>query len=446
MASRLVERIKKASRLPARHAGESLADAVTGALAEDDTQLSKFHGSYQQDDRDLRNERRKAGEEYAYSFMIRLRLPGGDVHPGAVAGPRSAGRRARQRHAPPDDAPEHSSSTAILKSDLQDRHPGGQRQPVLDPRRVRRRQPQRDGRPGAVQATATTPSSRRRPGRSATHLTAEDPRLRGALARRRGDRPGRPDAGGGRRRADLRPDVPAAQVQDRGDGRRRQQRRPVHERSRVRPVPRRRRGRGLERLRRRRPGRTHRKPATFPRLADALGFVRRRRLLPSGRGRRRRPARPRRSNQPPPRPAQVPDPRPRHRLVPLEGRGGHRAAALAPARPVDWARFDDLLGWHEQGDGAWFYGLRVFNGRVRDGDDGACSLGASGHRAPAGVAFRITPNQNVYLVDVAPQPAARDRWVLARIPGHTARVGARPASVGDGLPGAADLRPRRGRG
>ena len=44
-------------------------------------QILKFHGSYQQDDRDLRNDRRKAGEEYAFSFMIRLRLPGGDVHP-----------------------------------------------------------------------------------------------------------------------------------------------------------------------------------------------------------------------------------------------------------------------------------------------------------------------------------------------------------------------------
>ena len=41
----------------------------------------KFHGSYQQDDRDLRDERRKQKLEPAYSFMIRVRLPGGTATP-----------------------------------------------------------------------------------------------------------------------------------------------------------------------------------------------------------------------------------------------------------------------------------------------------------------------------------------------------------------------------
>jgi sulfite reductase (NADPH) hemoprotein beta-component len=56
---------------------ESLADPITGALREGDAQLLKFHGSYQQDDRDVRDERRKQKLEPAYSFMIRTRLPGG---------------------------------------------------------------------------------------------------------------------------------------------------------------------------------------------------------------------------------------------------------------------------------------------------------------------------------------------------------------------------------
>jgi sulfite reductase (NADPH) hemoprotein beta-component len=60
---------------------ESLADAATGALAEDDTQLSKFHGFYQQDDRDLRAERTQQKLEPAYSFMIRVRVPGGIAAP-----------------------------------------------------------------------------------------------------------------------------------------------------------------------------------------------------------------------------------------------------------------------------------------------------------------------------------------------------------------------------
>lgn len=56
---------------------ESMADPITGALREGDAQLLKFHGSYQQDDRDVREERRKQKLEPAYSFMIRTRLPGG---------------------------------------------------------------------------------------------------------------------------------------------------------------------------------------------------------------------------------------------------------------------------------------------------------------------------------------------------------------------------------
>jgi len=60
---------------------EGLADLSTGALSEDDQQLLKFHGSYQQDDRDLRGDRRKHRLEKAYSFMIRIRVPGGVATP-----------------------------------------------------------------------------------------------------------------------------------------------------------------------------------------------------------------------------------------------------------------------------------------------------------------------------------------------------------------------------
>lgn len=56
---------------------EGLSDLSTGSMSEDDQQLLKFHGTYQQDDRDLRNDRRKHRLEKAYSFMIRIRVPGG---------------------------------------------------------------------------------------------------------------------------------------------------------------------------------------------------------------------------------------------------------------------------------------------------------------------------------------------------------------------------------
>jgi sulfite reductase (NADPH) hemoprotein beta-component len=58
-----------------------LADTSTGAISEESTQLTKFHGIYQQDDRDLRNQRRKEGKEKAFIFMARVRTPGGVVGP-----------------------------------------------------------------------------------------------------------------------------------------------------------------------------------------------------------------------------------------------------------------------------------------------------------------------------------------------------------------------------
>ncbi|KAJ1846908.1 Sulfite reductase [NADPH] subunit beta, partial [Coemansia sp. RSA 2703] len=56
---------------------QAIADDSTGAVDEWDGKLLKFHGTYMQDDRDVRAERLARGEEKAYSFMIRVRLPGG---------------------------------------------------------------------------------------------------------------------------------------------------------------------------------------------------------------------------------------------------------------------------------------------------------------------------------------------------------------------------------
>lgn len=59
----------------------SLLDRITGAVSADDAKLMKFHGIYQQDDRDLRDERRRQKLEPAYQFMARVRLPGGVCTP-----------------------------------------------------------------------------------------------------------------------------------------------------------------------------------------------------------------------------------------------------------------------------------------------------------------------------------------------------------------------------
>jgi sulfite reductase (NADPH) hemoprotein beta-component len=56
---------------------EGIREVATGAISDDDNLLLKFHGSYMQDDRDLRAERAKKKLEKAFSFMIRVRVPGG---------------------------------------------------------------------------------------------------------------------------------------------------------------------------------------------------------------------------------------------------------------------------------------------------------------------------------------------------------------------------------
>jgi sulfite reductase (NADPH) hemoprotein beta-component len=58
-----------------------LADHSTGGITEESAQLTKFHGIYAQDDRDQRNARRREGREKAFSFMARVRLPGGVCTP-----------------------------------------------------------------------------------------------------------------------------------------------------------------------------------------------------------------------------------------------------------------------------------------------------------------------------------------------------------------------------
>lgn len=60
---------------------EALVDDSTGAISAVDQQLTKFHGIYMQDDRDIREERKSQGLEPAYAFMVRLRLPGGHATP-----------------------------------------------------------------------------------------------------------------------------------------------------------------------------------------------------------------------------------------------------------------------------------------------------------------------------------------------------------------------------
>ena len=76
-----VEKVKHDSRNLRGTVTDGLADPATGAIAEADTVVTKFHGIYQQDDRDQRATRRQARLEPLYQFMVRVRVPGGVIQP-----------------------------------------------------------------------------------------------------------------------------------------------------------------------------------------------------------------------------------------------------------------------------------------------------------------------------------------------------------------------------
>ncbi|MEJ7738931.1 MAG: NADPH-dependent assimilatory sulfite reductase hemoprotein subunit [Chitinophagaceae bacterium] len=76
-----IEKIKQESDGLRGTIVQSLGDEITWAIREDDQALIKFHGMYQQDDRDRREERAARKLDRLYTFMIRLRLAGGFLTP-----------------------------------------------------------------------------------------------------------------------------------------------------------------------------------------------------------------------------------------------------------------------------------------------------------------------------------------------------------------------------
>ena len=226
------EDIKEASRFLRGTIADGLAEAITGAIAEDDAQLTKFHGTYLQDDRDLRPERRRKKLEQAYAFMVRVRVPGGVCTPAQWLALDRIADELRQ----PDAAPHHAPGLPAPRrhqGQPQADHAGDQRRADGHRGGLRRRQPERDVQPepasvaGACRGARAGARDQRPP--DAAHR-----RLSRDLARwREGGRHG------GRGGADLRPPLSAAQVQDRGRGA------AVQRRRRVRP------GSGLHRDHRR---------------------------------------------------------------------------------------------------------------------------------------------------------------------------------------------------
>ena len=74
------ELIKESSHFLRGAVGEELSQE-TAHFSSTSAQVLKFHGMYQQEDRDSRQERKKEGQEKGYMFMLRTKVPGGRVTP-----------------------------------------------------------------------------------------------------------------------------------------------------------------------------------------------------------------------------------------------------------------------------------------------------------------------------------------------------------------------------
>lgn len=416
-----VEEIKESSdglrgTLPAEIVSDGTHFSETGR------QLLKFHGAYEQDDRDARRARKDAGEEPAYSFMVRAKLPGGVLTArqyqvfDALAGHYATGTlRVTTRQ----DFQLHG----VVKGDLRRTIAAINsalvttlgacgdvvRNVVTCPAPLR--DPVRDD----VLGIAACLSAHLLPATRAYHeiwLNGE------RITEDRGDA-GDPLYGTRYLPRKFKigfsyPDDNCCDVHsnDLGfltlrDGERIDGFNVVV-------------GGGL--------GATHNKPGTYPRLASPLAFVRREDVCRvseavvtvyrdyGDRGNRKHA-----------RLKYVIDdhglPWFRERVEEFLGR------PLEPARPVEVTAIHDHLGWHDEGDGWWFYGVYVENGRIGDTSDIRLrtALREIVSRVRPDVGIRLTPQQNVLVTGISD----RHRELVARI-------------LGDhGVPDPADVSPVR---
>ena len=92
----------------------------------------------------------------------------------------------------------------------------------------------------------------------------------------------------------------------------------------------------------------------------------------------------------------------------LEHRMGER---LAPPRALSWHRAEDYLGWHPQNDARWFYGVRVISGRIRDCGTQRIRSGLREVISRFHPEVRLTVQQNILLAGIA----AEDRDEISRL-------------------------------
>ena len=73
------EAIKLASQYLKTYVADEV-DNGSSHFSEEAAAVLKFHGTYQQDDRDVRKQLKKEGKEAAHQFMVRVRIVGGKLN------------------------------------------------------------------------------------------------------------------------------------------------------------------------------------------------------------------------------------------------------------------------------------------------------------------------------------------------------------------------------
>jgi sulfite reductase (ferredoxin) len=159
-------------------------------------------------------------------------------------------------------------------------------------------------------------------------------------------------------------------------------------------------------------GRTHGKEDTYPRLADELGFATTGEVIEVaeavvrvqrdyGNRRDRRHAR-------------------LKYLLDAQGldwfRGEverHLGRRLAPPAPIEVSDIEDHLGWHAQGNRRSFLGVFIENGRIRDGTDRRLRTGVRRVVETVGSGVRFTPQQNLLLTDILDRQVGLVERILA---------------------------------
>ncbi len=86
-------------------------------------------------------------------------------------------------------------------------------------------------------------------------------------------------------------------------------------------------------------------------------------------------------------------------------------APLPGPEPEDVTGFDDHIGWHAQGDGRWFYGLNIENGRILDHEDFRLKTALREICRRFSPGIRLTPHQSMLLTDIA----AADRGEIEKV-------------------------------